>query len=327
MFIKRFFSIVFVICFLFTGVSFGRTIVKMDNFGETTATPFDPFADETINADTVINTITNDKSYASYTMSNSESKLFVKNLKLHTEPTILSTCPLGTHSDVLYTGKANNIVLGISNWYSMAGIMYDFGALCDTLAVTFNYLNTRSVAAGKVVLIMQEVDENNLILWENTFTCAGYSTSYKSVWRNLNFTKERLASYLGGHKFNRVWLVETELYLDKVGGAYFDDIVMTATNSDPEPEPEPEPEPGDRELPPAEDPDPITPPTVDDGVIEDIADEIMSDCPCNAEWRNHGHYVSCVVKSKIKLLRKHQERLVNAAVSIVEAAKSNCGKK
>jgi len=58
-----------------------------------------------------------------------------------------------------------------------------------------------------------------------------------------------------------------------------------------------------------------------------FADEIMSACPCNAEWRNHGQYVACVAKSKIKLLRKHQERLVNAAVSIVEAAKSNCGKK
>lgn len=323
MFKRNLFSIIVVLLFILTNSALGATIVKVDSFDSTFVAPFDSIADETIVEDNIIDTNTNDKSYTSYTMGEgTTAKLLVKNLKLNTAPRILATCPLNTRSGVLYTGKADNTTLGISKWYSMAGAMYNFDSLCDTLAVSFSYLNTRPVATGKVVLVMQEVDENNEVLWEKTFTCGGYSTLYQGKWRNLSFTKERLASYLGGHKFNRVWLVEAELYLDKVGGGYFDDVVLTATNSDPEPDPSED----DRDITPPEDPIPGTTPEEED-IVTDIADDIMTECPCNANWRNHGQYIVCVTKAKIKALKKHQERLVSIAMSIVEAAKSNCGKK
>lgn len=325
MFNKKFFSTMFVICFLFTSISFGATVVKRDTFDNSTATFFDSFASETIKGDIIFNAVTMDKSYRSYLMSNNEAKLFAKNLRLHTEPAILEHCPLNQHTGVLYTGKANMITEGISQWYSMAGVMYNFDSLCDTLAISFSYLNTRPIIMGKVALIMQEVDENDVVLWEKIWTCAG--NGFSKVWQNISFTKEKLALYLAGHKFNRVWLVETELYLDKVIGAggYFDDITLTVTNSDPEPVVEPEPI--IKELPPVIDPLPITPPTVEDKIISDIANEIMVTCPCNNQWKNHGEYVSCMAKAKEFLTRKHSESRVNSAIDIVNAAKSNCGKK
>jgi len=293
-------SAMFMICFLFVGVSFAAEVIKQDSFDNTIITPFDPYASETIKEDIIMNTNTMDKSYRSYLMSNSEAKLMAKNLKLYTEPKILERCPLNERTGVLYTGKANMFCTGISRWYSFAGVMYDFDSLCDTLAVSFSYLNTRLVATGKVVLVVQQVDTNDNILWEKTIGVAGWSTIYKG-WRDLYFTKERLATYLAGHKFNRVWLVEAELFLDKTGGGYFDDIILTVTNSDPEPDPE-------------------TPPT-----LEDAIGDISKLCPCNNNWKNHGQYVSCVAQAKNSLKNEYSDEILSKAVS--EAAQSDCGKK
>jgi len=100
-------SAMFMICFLFVGVSFAAEVIKQDSFDNTIITPFDPYASETIKEDIIMNTNTMDKSYRSYLMSNSEAKLMAKNLKLYTEPKILERCPLNERTGVLYTGKAN----------------------------------------------------------------------------------------------------------------------------------------------------------------------------------------------------------------------------
>ena len=301
--------------------SFAATLTFSESFDEVSVTPFAHSASETIKEDIIFNTNTMDKSYASYLMSNSDAKLMVKNLNMSTEPTILSRCPLNERDTVLHTGKANMTTLGISKWYSMAGLMYDFDSLNDSLAISFSYLNTRPVTSGKVVVVLQEVDHNDLVLWEKTFTCAGWSTLYKG-WRELNFTKERMASVLAGKKFNRLWLVEAELYLDKVGGGFFDNVAFTVTNSDPEPTIPPSTE-EDRALPPVPPVTPVDNTTVTDGLVNDATTTVEIMCPCKNGWKNHGEYVSCVAKAKTALQARYHGSIIEKVMP--NAAQSNCG--
>jgi hypothetical protein len=60
--------------------------------------------------------------------------------------------------------------------------------------------------------------------------------------------------------------------------------------------------------------------------VDDSGVCVTDPCPCDAEWKNHGEYVSCVAHETTRLVREgsmtHQER--GAAVSA--AGQSSCGK-
>jgi len=50
-------------------------------------------------------------------------------------------------------------------------------------------------------------------------------------------------------------------------------------------------------------------------------------CPCDADWRNHGHYVRCVVLCARSFLRAGLITRQQAHEIVVAAAKSDCGKR
>jgi len=313
MFSKKVISLVIVSLFVFVSSVFSSEV--FDDFNGYHVSLYDTEAPQCINEDIIIDTITNSKNYSSHLTGN--GKLMIKDLKLHVNPSILEVGPLGERTGVLYTGKSSVMTLGISMWYHMVGMMYDFDAPCTELSMMFSYLNSRTVNAGKVVIILQEVDEEDNILWEETWNCTGYK-SYYDGWENLDFGISRFESLIAGRTFNRVWLVEAGLHLDRTGGGYFDDITINVTQEEEEEESRelsaPEEEEEEEEI---SDPEP--------SLVAAAVEDIASLCPCENDWKNHGKYVSCIAKAGNDLELNYNEDELDEAISI--AAQSDCGKK
>lgn len=310
---KRIFSALMVFCFImFIGSVNAAEFTVTERFDNPSISLDDPQAPETIYSDTIFDTMTGDKSYSSKNISGGYGKLMIKNLKLHTNPAILDKGPLGERDGVLYTGKSEMIVSGVSEWYHFAGLMYDFGTPCTSLSMSFSYLNNRLTSNGKVVIVIQDVDrETNSVNWEETWNCTGYK-SYINGWENLNLTNEQwFSDLIGGRTFNRVWIVEAELYLDRHEGegGYFDDISITVIPEEVVEEPEmPE----------------VSRSIEDNIIVEDAVYDIAAYCPCDNDWKNHGQFVKCVVDTKKELYGIYPDDILEDAIRI--AAQADCGK-
>jgi hypothetical protein len=59
---------------------------------------------------------------------------------------------------------------------------------------------------------------------------------------------------------------------------------------------------------------------------EAVAAEVAIQCPCDAEWRNHGQYVSCVVRTAARLYRENDVPRSCGRNTRSCAARSTCGR-
>lgn len=224
MFIKKIILIAIVTYLSLISISFGLTVTKKDNFDSSAATFFETFAKAKIEQDDVFDEMIKSKSCSFYLISNSDAILIFKNT-LHTEPQIVQRCPLREHVGVLRTGKCSNYEVDTKLWNSFAGLVYTFDSLFSKISMSFSYLNTRVIATGKVIIILQEVDAQDNVRWEKVFPCDDPKLLYKNKWVTTNFNGSI------DHKFNRVWLLETGL--DNKGWAYFDDVEVTVYSNTP----------------------------------------------------------------------------------------------
>ena len=225
MFIKKVILTAIVTYLSLISISFGLTVTKKDNFDSSAATFFETFSKAKIEQDDILDEVVKSKSCSFYLISNSDAILIMKNLNLHTESQIIQRCPLGEHVGVLRTGKAHNRLVDTKLWNSFAGLVYTFDALFSKISLSFSYLNTRDLATGKVIIILQEVDAQDNVRWEKVFPCDDPKLLYKNKWVTTNFAGSI------DHKFNRVWLLETGL--DRKGWAYFDDVEVTVFSNTP----------------------------------------------------------------------------------------------
>ncbi len=341
MFFKEISSIVVTLFILTIGAASATEIIITEEFDGYIGATLTNSAPEIISEDIVINTNTGGKDYIKdEVVGYSNTKLMTKTLKLDTYPEIMAFGPLGERQGVLYTGKSSVLTQGISEWNHFSGVMFDLTIPCNTLGMTFSYLNNKSSQTGKVKIIIQEVDESNNVIWESVWGIAGYK-SYINGWQDLNLPANRFESRLAGRYFNRVWLIESELYLNTAGGelegGYFDSVTITATTDIEPVVEEDEPQDDDVVVIPDE-------PEIDtDLLTDDVIDVIMEDditvsneflglltmsensCPAGKKWKNHGKYVKCVKKLKKKLKYDYSKEALKAMVKV--AAKSDIGKK
>jgi len=335
-------SLMVVALFVLTyGTSFALEINITENFNGYILTGENTVATELILEDTIINTTTGEKTYIKDQLISNDStaKVITKTLKLDTLPTIMEYGPLGERQGVFYTGKSIVLTKGISEWYHFSGVMFDLDVPCDTLAMTFSYLNNKNSQTGKVKIIIQEVDPSNNVIWESVWGITGYKT-YIDGWEDMDLPASRFEPRLAGRTFNRVWLIETELYLDitsgQNSGGYFDSVSIKATSIIEE---LPQEEPMDKDItPPVEEPE-IDPELLTDDVIDTIltdditvSNELLellaiseNTCPASNGWKNHGKYVKCVTKLKKELKGDFSAQSLKDMKKI--AAKSNIGKR
>lgn len=232
-------AIMFMFMFVITTSSFAKTYIFTETFDtgtsiEYTNTPVlynilaDGIGDTRLPGDYSLN-------YISHNLidENLEIKgeVVVKNFYLKENPKIIGTDPLNQHKGVFHTGTAYYSLIGGNKWTAAAGLKYDFDVLMKSFSVSVSYLNNRNVNAGWFGFVAQEVDENEKVLWEGICYIASNGTG-KKKWVNVSMSAERMEILLvRGHKFNRLYVVETYLYDDRVGGGYFDDLTIT-TESD-----------------------------------------------------------------------------------------------
>jgi hypothetical protein len=59
---------------------------------------------------------------------------------------------------------------------------------------------------------------------------------------------------------------------------------------------------------------------------EAVAAEVAVECPCDGEWRNHGQYVRCVVRTAARLYRENDVPRACGRNTRSCAARSTCGR-
>jgi len=158
------------------------------------------------------------------------SNVIVKTWHRLADPKILAVCPLGKQKGVFDFGQGTN---ANTIWEHMAGLVYDFDVPRNSLALTFSYLNNRSNGTGSFVFVVQEVDENENVIWEGQKPIAGYKV-YNKGWKTYVLGPERFEEWaIKGHKFNRLYILEGgSTYGSKSGGGYLDDLVITTTSDE-----------------------------------------------------------------------------------------------
>lgn len=241
------------------------------------------------------------RNYETRSTGNSLAEMTVKTYKLKIAPSIVVTDPLKKKKNVLYTGKSTITTSGISKWYHAAMLRYDLTVPCTSLGLTFSYLNNRGTqGGGKATLVIQNVDENENVMWEVVWDITGYQAWNKN-WRTVTANATTMTSKIAGREFNRIYFGETDLRQDVSGGGYFDDVTFTVTPIEVEKE--------------------ISPPEAEEMEIWDAVNAV---CPCENNWRNHGQYVKCVVQAVHDLDGVFRGDGLDHVIS--EAARTDCGK-
>jgi hypothetical protein len=75
-------------------------------------------------------------------------------------------------------------------------------------------------------------------------------------------------------------------------------------------------------------PDPLDqcPDTPTNTVVDATGCSIAQLCPCDGPWRNHSHYVRCVMQTALRFYREGLITRAEAHAIILDAARSDCGK-
>lgn len=242
-----------------------------ENFNTLTIEDVGMPSDNTIVADTIVENLpdgTTSKVYYEHNVAGSKGKMLIKQYRLAVEPFVEGTS--------LYTGSSDLAVTNVSKFYQVGGMRYKLDTLCDTLDIAFEYYNVTS-PNGSVALVLQQVDEAGVVVWEQYFLMAGYK-SYISTWQSIHYTTDRMETLaVKGREFNVVWVMGVgHTAIDPMGGQLANVAIIAHTNYE-----IPVEEPVVEEV--IEEPVVEEEVVIEEEVIPQPADESECDCDCECD--------------------------------------------